>query len=98
MMGLMLPLCIKDILEGKIHVDEVKGILVSENLLTEEKLWKEMMILYKDFYWNGDKEGEQIAQVLRQKGKLVSWGIDLDETVVTSYWIEGSILPPRAIA
>lgn len=68
--GLSLSLCIRDILEGKVSLDEVERIVTSTKCRTPAD-WTWLLENYRREYWGKDPDlGEKIARQLLAAGKI----------------------------
>lgn len=71
LIGLSLSFCIRDVVEGKVNIEQVEKIYSSTRAETDERL-TELMRLYKEVYWRKDPErGERIARAMFAQGLII---------------------------
>ena len=70
--GLSLSFCVKDIVNGRVKLEEVSHIVTACKFANSEDL-QVIIDIYKGVYWEGkEDEGERVAKYLFEKGKLLS--------------------------
>ena len=68
--GYSLSFCVKDIVEGKIPLDEVNK-LVTSTAIDSSEIMDQVMEQYKSIYWSDfPEEAERIARQLFAEGKI----------------------------
>jgi hypothetical protein len=69
--GRSLSFCVKDILSGKVSINEV-GKIVTSTACKNAKDWKELIALYSQTYWNdfSSLEIENVMTQLISDGKI----------------------------
>ena len=68
--GLSLSFCVKDILQGKVSLDEVEFLVVGTCIEDNEE-WEMAKEKYANAYWYDNKEeGKRIAQFLWENDKI----------------------------
>lgn len=68
--GLSLSFCIKDIINGKVDVKNVKEIVTGTCCRTEED-WNKVLDHYIDFYWQADSvRAIDIFSLLKRFGRI----------------------------
>lgn len=67
MIGLSLSLCIKDILEGEVKVENVEQLIISVMAPIESSEWKNVIEDYKRSYWRrfDDNEIDKLIESLK---------------------------------
>lgn len=68
--GLNLSLCVEDICNGKILMQDVKTIYLAIPSL-DENGWQRLLDRYKEYYWhNCAEQAEKVVGLLRNVGKI----------------------------
>lgn len=69
--GLSLSFCVKDIMDGKVHIDDVQFITTG-TYATSSSDWDEVINVYRKAYWYSDPDhGEAIARRLINDGLIL---------------------------
>ena len=70
MIGLSLSLCVKDIIDGKISINEVDKIVVNVDINDRQK-WSDLIIMYCNYCWEGfDERAMEICDTLKNSGRI----------------------------
>ena len=70
LVGLSLSLCIKDVIQGKVSVEQIDSIIANTKCETEAH-WNEVFEIYCRLYWEADPErAVRIVRTLVKLGKI----------------------------
>jgi len=70
LIGLSMSLCIRDVLEGRVNIEQIEKIFAQTRIETEEHL-QETMTVYRQAYWSSDPDrGERIARSMLKAGRI----------------------------
>jgi hypothetical protein len=70
MIGLSLSLCVADIINGEVPIDEVRYIIAGTCVRTAADL-DDVIACYRETYWRNDPDGgERIVRQLFAEGKV----------------------------
>lgn len=70
MIGLSLSFCIRDIVAGRVQLDQVDR-LVTGTRASDEDEWDEVIAQYKESYWRDcPDEAERLVRQLRAEGRI----------------------------
>lgn len=71
MIGLSLSLCVRDIVEGRVELDDVEYIIAGTKISNENE-FNEVCEDYKQYYWTHNPSvGKAIAEHLWNKKKIL---------------------------
>lgn len=98
MVGLSLSHCIKDIIEGKVLIDNIARI-VSGTAARDEEEWTKLVDNYCRDVWHKDPIWARAAvTLLRREGRIEQMRLTRHETMVPSldagHWIEQDVQIP----
>ena len=69
MIGLSLSFCVRDILDGKVELDDVEKIIAGTRIHNEQDL-EQVVESYMDWYWNHNPRALAIVAELFRSGRL----------------------------
>lgn len=70
LIGLSLSLCIGDVVEGRVSVEQIDRIIAGTKAETPEQ-WEEVITEYRTRYWEADPDrAERIVRTLLRLGKI----------------------------
>jgi hypothetical protein len=90
LIGLSLSFCVRDILEGKVKLEDVHEIC-SGTAIAYKKTWDVVMMSYRMLYWRKNPDqGQRIAEHLRRLGKLWQPRLELldEPSISNGHWME----------
>lgn len=91
MVGLSLSFCVRDILCGKVQLESVRKIIASTCFANDQQ-FEEVIQCYRKTYWyKNPDEGERIARVLRDEGKIVQPKLEgrKGPNISFGHWVPG---------
>jgi hypothetical protein len=92
MIGLSLSLCVRDLLEGKVRLEDVELVIAGTRAMTMSQ-FDDMLESYTKDYWRGDPCGKFIARYLFEKGKLFQpreFNPDAELSIAYGYWVRSN--------
>lgn len=97
LIGTSLSFCVKDIMEGKVKLEDVILIITGTNAWGQ-KSWEDLIVMYKESYWRADPtKGMQIANHLLFTGRIFQPRASNHEPLNNfEYWIKEELALPFA--
>ena len=70
LIGLSLSLCIMDVVENRVSVEQIDKIVAGTKAMTPEQ-WEEVITHYREHYWRADPDrAERIVRTMLRLGKI----------------------------
>jgi hypothetical protein len=91
--GLSMSFCVRDIIKGKVKIENVVFISAATKARTEAD-WESVFAAYKQWYWKENpEEGERIARQLISDGLIIQPRLENNNPVRYhgEPWVEPSI-------
>ena len=88
MIGLSLSLCVKDIVENKVNINEVEKIIVNIDIYDKAK-WNDLLIMYCNYCWdNYDEQAIEICNILKSDNRIEYHGDNHHVLLYKHHWVD----------